>query len=203
MNDEQFKPSIWTAPEPCVGRVLVLPGEGYTVDHPLLFWACHVADSAGWQVSTLHWQIDPNAEDGPVAFVEHGADILDATAPAAGQTVVIAKSLGTLAVRWANQHAYPGVWLTPLLNDDHVTTGLAASSMALIVGGTSDRHWNSDIAGALGCDIVEVERASHALTVGGDWRRSLAGLTTTLNAIEAFLDTAGQATDAGGTKRPR
>jgi hypothetical protein len=42
----------------------------------------------------MRWQVDPNADDSPKAFVERGADILDAAAPPAGQTVVIAKSLG-------------------------------------------------------------------------------------------------------------
>ena len=203
MGDEQFTPSIWTAPEPCVGRVLVLPGEGYTVDHPVLFWACHVADSAGWQVATMRWQIESNSSDSPTAFVERGADILDAAAPGAGRTVVIAKSLGTLAVRWANQHAYPGVWLTPLLNDQGVRTALTDSPIALIAGGTNDRYWNRDVAGSLGCDVIEIERAGHALTVAGDWRASLAGLTTTLTAIETFLARVARTTVTGGRSHSR
>lgn len=182
-----FVPSVWTAPEPCVGRVLVLPGQSYTVDHPLLAWACHVADSAGWQVSTMRWTYDKNAFASSSEFVEAGAHALDEAAPGAERTVVIAKSLGTLAVRWANEHAYPGVWLTPLLKDEGVRTALAQSTRALIVGGTRDSHWNATVAGSLSCTKVEVDRAGHALTVGGDWRASLAGLTTTVVAIETFL----------------
>lgn len=36
-----------------VGRVLVLPGRGYTVDHPLLFWACQVLADLGWHVDAV------------------------------------------------------------------------------------------------------------------------------------------------------
>ena len=185
--EETFVPSVWTAPKPCVGRVLVLPGQGYTVDHPLLFWACHVADSAGWQVSTMRWQFNSDAFASSAAFVELGAQALDAAAPAAQRTVVIAKSLGTLAAGWANQHGYPGVWLTPLLNDGGVSSALTKTPLALIVGGTRDRHWNRQVAGSLACEKVEVEGAGHALTVEGDWRASMAGLAITLATIETFL----------------
>jgi hypothetical protein len=194
VGDDRFKPAVWQAPDAAVGRVLVLPGGGYTVDHPLLFWACHVADSAGWQVCTMHWRPDPDQLGGNTAFVESGADRLAAAAPPHGRTVVIGKSLGTLAAGWANRHGYPGIWLTPLLHDDAVRTALAAAPSALLVGGTADRLWDGEVAASLGCDVVEVDGADHALIIGGDWHASLTGLATTLTSIETFLGTIAEQT---------
>ena len=187
MSDSRFRTSVWQPPDPVTGRVLVLPGSGYTVDHPLLSWACQVADSVGWQVCTMHWQLEQDKPVDPVAYVEQAAGVLDAAAPRSARTVVIAKSLGTLAAPWARARGYPGIWLTPLLNDDTVQAALAVSPQALIVGGTADRHWNGLVSRSLAGRVVEIDDAGHGLTVAGNWRASLDALSVALVAIEQFL----------------
>jgi len=179
---------VWQPPDPCLGRVLVLPGGGYTVDHPVLAWACHVADSAGWQVCAVRWHYDQQVVHDPDSFVELAAEQLASSAPQRDRTVVIGKSLGTYAARWTNDRGYAAVWLTPLLTQPAVGRAIAdAAGRALLIGGTGDRSWDSELAATSGCDIVEIEGANHNLIVGGDWRASFNGFSATLESIEAFL----------------
>jgi len=187
-DGDRFTVTVSDAERP-VGRLLVLPGAGYTVDHPLLFWACTVAASAGWQVTSLRWR-PPTWTDRSeaTAFVEQGATLLDESAPAATTTVVLAKSLGTTAAGWAQARGYPGIWLTPLLTVPTVRDALASSALPhLLIGGTADSLWDSTAAHAIGGEVVEFDGADHALHVGNDWRRSLEVLGRALGRIEAFL----------------
>lgn len=127
-------------------------------------------------------------------FVERAADELEARAPAAGRTLVLAKSLGTCAADWASRRGYPGIWLTPLLTEARVRGALSRQTAGgLLVGGTADPAWDGAAAHATGLDVVEVPGADHALHVGTDWRASLTALHTTLEAVErvAYETTAG------------
>lgn len=187
-DDDRFTVTLQDTEDP-VGRLLVLPGGGYTVDHPLLFWACQVAAGAGWQVSSLRWR--PPRWTGAAemtAFVEQGARVLDEAAQPAPMTVVLAKSLGTGAASWASTRGYPGIWLTPLLTVPVVRDALAASTLPrLLIGGTADSLWDSDAAHAVGGEVVEFHGADHALHVGTNWRRSIEVLGQALDRIEGFL----------------
>ena len=100
---------------------------------------------------------------------------------------MVAKSLGSYAARWASTCGYPGVWLTPVLTDDFVAGALARySTSGLLVGGTSDRLWDSDRAAATGLETLEIPGADHGLQLSSDWRSSLAVLHQTLAAVEDF-----------------
>lgn len=168
-----------------VGRALVLPGGRYTVDQPLLFWACHVLVQGGWRVVTMRWSWTDSDESR--SFVEAGAEQLDQEAGPDPTTLVVAKSLGSYAAEWASTRGYPAVWLTPVLTDDFVADALARySASALLVGGTSDRLWNGDRAAATGLEKLEIPGADHGLQLSNDWRSSVAVLHQTLTAIEDF-----------------
>jgi alpha-beta hydrolase superfamily lysophospholipase len=186
---ERFEVQVWESSDRPVGRVLLLPGGAYTVDNPLLYWACQVAAGAGWQVSTMRWSIDEVARRDPLRFVEEGADLIDSIAPPAPSTVVIAKSFGTRSVLWANARGYAGVWLTPLLTDHRVQAALTvAGPPALSIGGTADRLWDRAAAARLRGTVIEIDGADHSLHVGSDWRTSLTALDRTLAGIEGHLD---------------
>ncbi len=188
MGTNRYSVNIWAgspASAHSVGRALVLPGGRYTVDQPLLFWACHVLVQAGWRVVTMRWTWVESEE--PRSFVEAGAEQLDREARPAPTTLVVAKSLGSYAAGWASACGYPAVWLTPVLTDDFVAEALAQySTSALLVGGTSDRLWDGDRAVATNLQTLEIAGADHGLQVGDDWRSSIAVLHQTLTAVEHF-----------------
>ena len=167
-----------------VGRALVLPGGYYTVDQPLLFWACHVLAQVGWRVVTmrLQWQETADRRE----FVEAGAALLDLEAVSETVTLVVAKSLGCYAAEWASVLGYPAVWLTPVMTDDFVAEALGRySTSALLVGGSEDRVWDVYRATGTGLDCLEIPGADHSLQLP-DWRSSIAVLQQTLTAVEDF-----------------
>jgi hypothetical protein len=98
--EERYEVSPWfsspVGPDR-LGRALVLPGGGYTVDHPALFWTCQVLVQVGWEVTTMRWSAEGITEADCRSFVEQGADLLDASAGEADKTLVLAKSLGSYA----------------------------------------------------------------------------------------------------------
>lgn len=186
MADARFKVTTRQAGTPDVaGRALVLPGVRYTKDHPLLFWASEVLVAAGWHVAAVRWRA--TQADDPLEFVEAAADELDAAAPAADRTVVVAKSLGSYAAGWAARRGVPGIWLTPLLTVAAVRDQLAGSGVpGLLVGGTADRQWDGAAARGTGMDVVEVPDADHGMLLSGDWRASFDTLGRVLDAVEDF-----------------
>jgi hypothetical protein len=185
--DERYVTETWhgsPAAEASVGRALVLPGGYYSVDQPLLFWACHVLAQASWRVVTMRWRWE-DTED-RLRFVEDGAARLDLEAGPAARTLVVAKSLGCYAAAWASAHDYPAVWLTPVLTDDFVADALGRySTSALLVGGSADRVWDSARATGTGLRRLEISGADHGLQLP-DWRSSIAVLQQTLTAIDDF-----------------
>ncbi|MET1006724.1 MAG: alpha/beta hydrolase [Propionibacteriaceae bacterium] len=188
---DRYAVSVWPGsptPDHSVGRALVLPGGGYTVDQPLLLWACHVLAQLDWRVVTMRWQW--TEQDDPRTFVEAGAEKLDLEAGPAATTLLVAKSLGSYAAGWAAARRYPAVWLTPVLTDDFVAEALGRhSAPALLVGGTSDRLWDAERASDTGLSRLEIHGADHSLQVSDDWRASIEALQQTLTAVEDFATT--------------
>ena len=174
------------------GRALVLPGAGYTVDHPALFWACQVLAQVGWRVVTMRWRADDVGEAERRGFVEQGAELLDAEAGPAPRTLVLAKSLGSYAAAWASGRGYRAVWLTPVLTDEAVAGALRTyAAPSLLIGGTADPLWSTPAVTAAEQQVLELADVDHALHRRGDWRGSLAALGQTLTAIEAFAEAQG------------
>ena len=174
------------------GRALVLPGAGYTVDHPALFWACQVLAQVGWRVVTMRWRADGVSEAERRHFVEQGAELLDAEAGPAPRTLVLAKSLGSYAAAWASGRRYPAIWLTPVLTDESVAGALRRYvAPSLLIGGTADPLWSTPAVTAAGQQVLELDGVDHALHRPDDWQASLAALRQTLTAIETFAEAQG------------
>ncbi len=191
---ERYVVSAWP-PSPrsggSCGRALVLPGSGYTVDHPLLFWSCQVLAQAGWDVITLRWDATDLTSDDCRQFVETGADLLDGQLADADRTLVLAKSLGSFAAAWASARKYPAIWLTPVLTDEFVAAALRTyAAPSLLVGGTADPLWRRPLEQPHDQRVIEVPEADHALHSSTGWRQSLDVLHETLTAVEAFAASA-------------
>jgi hypothetical protein len=166
----------------------ILPGSGYTAMAPLLWYARAALTDLGWTVRALEWTTKPSWDSARGAYEEilDGADAPDEDA----LHIVVAKSLGTLAMPLAVRLGLPGVWLTPVLTSEDATdvreTAADLDEDHLLVGGTADPLWDGDLADGSQADVVEVEDADHSLEVPNDRAENLAILNEVVSAIEEF-----------------
>jgi hypothetical protein len=167
--------------------VTVLPGSGYTAVAPLLWYARAALSDQGWTVRTLEWTGTPSFESARDAY----AQVLGDDGPDEDPLhLVVAKSLGTLALPLAVRLGLPGVWLTPVLTSEQAPdvreTAADLDENHLLVGGTADPLWDGDLADGSEADVLEVENADHSLEVPGDRAENLAILDEVVTAIEDF-----------------
>jgi hypothetical protein len=176
--------------------VIVLPGIRYTPAHPLLHYARLVALSHQWTVQEIWWDA-PGGEVDWVAWV--GAAARDAIAAEAGRRVaIVGKSLGTLAIPVAAEQSIPGVWLTPLLGRVEVRAAVRKLPAAtLLIGGTTDDTWDSDVARASGLGVHTVTDGDHVLEIAGDPVRSVDALRTVVVAMDQFFSSLGSSPSRG------
>lgn len=174
-------------------RALVLPGAHYTADNPLLFLAATVLTECGYEVWALDWTFTASTHTEGREFVKHGADALlrAANEDAAGahyeRTLVLTKSISSHALPWAEEHGFPGIWLTPVLDHDAVAEAFREAQLQhLTVGGSADPHWKDDFTFPDGITSLEIPDANHSLQVPGDWRRTIESFEITMGAIEQF-----------------
>jgi hypothetical protein len=172
----------------------ILPGSGYTAMGPLLWYARAALRDQGWTVRTLEWTAKPTWDEARSAYeqVLEGADAPDEDA----LHIVVAKSLGTLAMPLAVRLGLPGVWLTPVLtSEDAPDVRETASELDedhLLIGGTADHLWDGDLVDGSEADVVEVEDADHSLEVPNDRAENLAILDEVISAIEEFAGSFGE-----------
>jgi len=140
---------------------------------PLLHWPAALLTQTGWSVLGVTWDEDGLSREA-ASYVRRCADAALERALDDRPVLIIAKSLGTLALPWAVENGLPGAWLTPLIQDAAVVTAVhEAQQPTLLVGGTADPHWQPPVAAGPGITVIEVPDADHGLQQPGDWRRSL------------------------------
>jgi len=167
-----------TRDDGAAGLVVVLPGQGYHPDKPLLAVATQLAVDLGWRVRQVWWKV-PGDVDADWAGAELEAavnDLGDLAGSGIDQLPVrlLAKSVGSLAAPAAAQAAYSTCWLTPLLGRAEVADAITANpAHQLLVGGTADSHWDAAIArtaaaAAPHAETLELPGADHSLVVRGN-----------------------------------
>lgn len=162
---------------------LLLPGRGYTVNHPVLYYVGEVARELGWVVEAVSWD-GTDLSDREV--IAHGRAAL-ASLPTTG-SVVVGKSLGSLLLPDAVARNLPGVWLTPLLHRVAVRAGaLRGTGPSLLVGGTADESWDSATAHRSGHAVLELAGGDHGLQLAGDSVGSARFLVTLIERTREFL----------------
>ncbi|HEV8053978.1 MAG TPA: hypothetical protein VGP30_04030, partial [Candidatus Limnocylindrales bacterium] len=131
--------------------VILLPGAGYAVTAPLLWFAREAALAGGSNVLALTDTF--NGSDDPLRWVEERAEAAIQHVDGPIPPLLIAKSLTSLAAPLAARLGLSAVWLTPLINaagtsvSRVVLDGLAAASApCLLVGGSADPSWDMVIA---------------------------------------------------------
>ncbi len=167
----------------------ILPGRAYGHDRPLLRSAREVLAARGWTVRQVEWDIAP----GTTPEQAQQAVRLLMQAPLEGVRarihLVVAKSLGTLLLPAAMRLELPGVWLTPLLTDPQVAEAARTAQVpCLLIGGTADPYWRSDVAHGCAAEVLELAGAGHLLETDSGDDVAPGALRQVLEAVLAFAD---------------
>ena len=162
----------------------ILPGRAYTALGPLLHFSILLLRDRGWTVREVEWEHgDRTSPEAAMAQATH-----EIAAVSAGLHLVVAKSLGTLALPEAVDRDLPGVWLTPVLTRTEVAAAVRRlTAPSLLVGGTADELWDPSVTPGPGVEVLEIEGADHALELGTDVVRSLDALRQVVDAVASFV----------------
>lgn len=175
--------------------LIILPGRGYTTEHPVLYTLRSAALELGYDVLSVQYgfqvgEIDLTAENMPY-IQDDVQQAAQAVLSRGYQKICVAgKSLGTpLAVELARGISEAQVsllLLTPI--------GGAAQPLenipVLAVIGTADAAYAADMIKDEGNLRWRVfEGLDHSLEVRGDWRASLAVLPEIIGVCAGFLET--------------
>jgi predicted alpha/beta-hydrolase family hydrolase len=174
-----------------VGTAVLVPGRGYTAQAPLLFFSTFALLQHGWRVQQHWW--DPPAEESD-RTVDWVSGEVAAALPADGRTLVVGKSLGTLATPLAARRRLPAIWLTPVLGEPEVVAGIAANpAPQLLLGGSADPIWVREVARSLvsdTCTVVEIPHVDHAMMCPGDVLAGIDAHREVVRAIDNWLPAA-------------
>lgn len=158
---------------------VVLPGAVGGAFQPPVYYTWLALSTSGWSVLAVHEEYHGGDREGwprglaEAAFAHRTPDLL------------VGKSAGTLVAGLRPE--LPSIWLTPLLDHLGVVTGLKATrAPQLLVGGTADPTWRSEVARRIPGEIVELDGADHGLTADGDALASVELLRRLVEAVTAF-----------------
>jgi hypothetical protein len=165
--------SILKAETSVEGRTaLVLPGANYTVQAPLLYWSTTMLVAAGWHVYAAEWEESDRDYENPQQLIDRAFEVR-ADQSSGRVDLVVAKSLGTLALPRCVEEGIAGVWLTPLLNKTEIRNALlSADRRHLAIGGTKDRHWLPASAQGTQATVLSIDDVDHGL-LHDDWQESM------------------------------
>lgn len=179
---------IVTLRERAEGRpsALLIPGVKYSVQAPLLYWSTAMLLAEGWGVRAVEWEESDRSYASPQDLLDHVFE-LETAETSRTVDLVVAKSLGSLALPKCVDGGIPGVWLTPLLNRSEVSTALQACDRRhLAIGGTEDRQWMPEMVAGTDAQLVTIEGADHSL-LHDDWRQSMRTSADVAARIAAHL----------------
>lgn len=180
---------VAAASSPDAPAAVLIPGAGYTIQAPLLYWCGRLLAERGWHVEGVEWTMDSAAAEDPVRFVENAVQAAFDAAQPSSRRLIVAKSFGCFALPWALQNGIPGVWLTPVLTSDSVRSALSdAPPSDLAIGGDADEMWQPDAVANSRARLVTLAGANHSLTLPGDWRGSLDMQATVFATVASHID---------------
>ena len=173
--------------------LVILPGRGYLVSHPVLFHVGQVAWQHGWDVLPVTYGFQVGGDPGAITEALLAEEVRLATSGVLArgyrEVCVVGKSMGTpLAmdlVRSVAAERRSQILLTPI--------GPALSPpgdvRTLAIIGTADPLYRPDLEGGAGSiEWLVLEHLDHGLVDPASWRRSVASLEAILAACEAFLE---------------
>lgn len=185
---------------------VILPGERYTVERPLLYYTTRLLLDTGADVLHVNYDYLNRPNYGTLSEIAREA-MLFADADAAlnsglaegtyTRLTLVGKSLGTrsmshLLTQADNLPATQAIWLTPLLTSDHVFARLLnIRQHSLHVIGTGDRFYQArrwqELRALPQTDMLLVQDADHSLNLPGDIPASLDILKRVMRGVQHFL----------------
>lgn len=178
--------------------VILVPGIGYTVDRPLLYYSGKLANNLGYEVKKLYFSGFPKKVIGDRGRMEESFAI------AAAQTqeqmknihpeewdriVFISKSIGTIvAAKFQKDHqiAADNIYFTPVAD----TFAFARPSSGIAFHGTAD-PWTADVSiedecRKLNIPCVLIPNANHSLETG-DIQTDIRAMENIMLTVESCL----------------
>ena len=163
---------------------MIFPGRAYTPNHPLLYYARQVLLTQGWSVEEVWWVPEDLVSDETV--LRRMEKVLDEVV--GGASLVVGKSLGSLAMPSVSKRGLSAIWLTPLFElPDLVVASKVIVAKTLMVGGTADDSWDGNIARASGQQVLELPGADHGLEVQGNPLASVGLLAEIIATMTQFV----------------
>ena len=176
--------------------LIILPGRGYTVDFPALYYLRSVAQQAGYDVLCVEYgfqaaHTDFGFHQVPDLVADVEATVRPVLQRGYTQVCVAGKSLGTpLAANLArsiSDAAVSLILLTPVGDSTQHLDGLRT----LVVIGTADPAYEpqTEAAYAGHSDVTwhTLDGLDHGFEVAGHWRESLAAMQQVIEPCAAFL----------------
>ncbi len=172
-----------------VGTAVLVPGRGYPPMAPLLFFTGLALLQHGWRVEHHWWEPPPHESDEQtIAWVRSE---VERALPDSGHVLVVGKSLGTWAAPLAAERRLPAIWLTPILDVPELVDSIRANpAPQLLVGGSADEFWDTDVAGELAGEtraVVEIADADHIMLRPGDVVRGVESHVEVARAVDDWL----------------
>jgi hypothetical protein len=187
---------------------ILLPGVGYTVHMPLLYYPMLELVERGadvLRVETIYVKQSGFEELSPSDRARWVfADAIAACGVALAQRsyehiTLVGKSLGTMTMGYlltseARLARARAIWLTPLLWNDVLRSQIQQTSpRSLFVVGTADPHYSpaflSEVVKATGGESVVIDDVSHSLEIKGNVLASIQAIDKVMRAVQKFLDT--------------
>lgn len=184
------------------GLIVLLPGDNYGVDGPLLYYPSLWLWSLGWDTAAITYGYQSAGK----AFSPLGiADVLAESQRAIERLlaereytrlVLVGKSLGAALVGLlCQQMELPSgtrtVYLTPPLGPMFNPIFLDTTQTACIALGTDDRFFDanvlSELEGAKSFELIKVENADHSMIISGNLEASLLALRKVTEGIVEFV----------------
>ena len=179
------------AHEQPAGLLVLLPGRGYTCDHPVLHYLRKAAADLGYDVLSVWYsfQMSPQEDDARVTM-EQLADEVDQAISVAlrrgyDRVCIAGKSLGTPLAALHARQVERLILLTPI--------GTAAQDVGatptLAVIGTADPMYQPEQIETSGANVgwLVLDGLDHGLEAPGDWAASLDALARITQACVEFL----------------
>lgn len=187
---------------------IILPGAGYSVRMPLLYYTVSLFLESGADILGLEYDYRSTALRQAADFQQKLIEnILAAAAVGLQQrqyqhVTLIGKSLGTRAMSWIlsdKNHPFVGlpdfrtVWLTPVWSDEQIFSMMKDwKGRALHVIGTGDHAYYSEdrhqrMMQSGNTSVVAIPGADHSLDIDGDINASLAAIRVAIEAVRDFV----------------